>query len=123
MKDMVWCGCRKEYKLMTSITEVSDFKISKPSLNRTFTAGLVLTKKYEVPSRSVFAVKHKNDFLLYYIFSSLISPLRNEYETNILCIKECIHHICKITNGLQTVETFYFYLLKVEGGDCPFHLL
>lgn len=34
---------------MTSITAVFDFKRSKLSLNRTFTAGLILTKNAKSP--------------------------------------------------------------------------
>lgn len=88
---------------MTSITAVSDFKRSELSLNRTFTAGLVLTKNAKCLQGQHLQLNIRTTSFFILFFSSLISLRRNEYETNILCIKECIYHICKITNSLQTV--------------------
>lgn len=105
---------------MTSITEVSDFKRSKPSLNRTFTAGLVLMKNVKHPQGQQLQLNIRITSFFIIFFSSLISPLRNEYETNILCIKQCIHHICKITNSLQTVQIFLLLFTESGGRRLPF---
>lgn len=56
---------------MTSITEVSDFKRSNPSLNRTFTAGLVLIKNMKCPQGQCLqlSIRTTSFFIVFFLLS------------------------------------------------------